>query len=299
MTASRLTLGDWASAFTVVLLWGLNFVAVKTALRDLPPFLLTSIRFLGVALILAPFFRPRPAQLPGILGIALVLGVGHFGLLFFGLSGMDAATTAIVTQLGAPFSVLLAWAVFGEKLGPARAGGLAMAFGGVAVLAGEPTLPALLPLVVAVIAMFAWAVSNVQVKRIAPIDPMALNGWMALMSAPMLFMVSLAVEDDHVAAVAGADWKTWTGLAYTTIGSSVIAYTLWYRLLARHDMNRVVPVTLLGPVIAVAGGVLMLGEVLTWQKVVGGLVTIAGVAVVQFAGGRPAPVPPEQPEPGT
>lgn len=298
MTSSRLTPGDWASALTVVVLWGLNFVAVKTALRDLPPFLLTSVRFLAVAAMLAPFFRPRPAQLPGILGIALVLGVGHFGMLFFGLAGMDAATTAIVTQLGVPFSALLAWAVFGETLGLARLGGLVLAFGGVAVLAGEPTLPALLPLGVAIAAMVAWAFSNVQIKRIAPIDPMALNGWMALFSAPMLFMVSLAVEDGQAAAIATADWKTWTGLAYTTIGSSVIAYSLWYRLLGRHDMNRVVPVTLLGPVVAVTGGVLMLGEVLSWQKVVGGLVTVAGVAVVQFATNRPPPVPPEEPEPG-
>jgi O-acetylserine/cysteine efflux transporter len=211
---------------------------------------------------------------------------------------MDAATTAIVTQLGAPFSVLLAWAAFGESLGWARAVGLALAFGGVAVLAGEPTLPDPLPLVVAMVAMFAWAVSNVQVKRVSPIDPMALNGWMALMAAPMLFTVSLVVEDGQAAALAGADWKTWAGVAYTTIGSSVVAYTLWYRLLARHSMNRVVPVTLLGPVVAVAGGVLMLGEVLTWQKVVGGLITIAGVAAVQFAGGRSPPKAEPEPEPG-
>lgn len=295
---TRLSPRDWAAALTVVTLWGLNFVAVKIAFRDLPPFLFSAVRFLGVALILAPFFRPRMTQLPGILGIAVVLGVGHFGLLFFGLSGMDAATTAIVTQLGAPFSVLLAWAAFGERLGRARLVGLGLAFSGVAVLAGEPTLPDPLPLVVAMIAMFAWAVSNVQVKRISPIDPMALNGWMALMASPMLLAVSLAVEDGQWAALAGADWKSWTGFAYTTIGSSVIAYTLWYRLLARHSMNRIVPVTLLGPVVAVAGGVLMLGEDLTWQKVVGGLVTVAGVAVVQFAGGRRPPVAESGPERG-
>lgn len=290
-----MTVLDRLSALAVITLWGVNFVAVKTALAVLPPFLLTSIRFLLVALLLAPFFRPRLEQLRGIVGVAVVLGAGHFGLMFLGLSGMDAATTAIATQLGVPFSALLAWAVFGEKLGMARAAGLVLAFAGVTLLAGEPTLESPWPLLIIALAMLAWAVSNAQVKRLGHIDPLTLNGWMALFAAPILFAVSLAVEDGHAQAVAAAGPAQWGGIAYTVIGSSVVAYSLWYRLLSRHPMNRVVPMTLLGPVVGVAAGVLGLGEALTWQKVVGGSVTIAGVAVVQLWGGRRAP---ESSEPG-
>ncbi|MGE5475961.1 MAG: DMT family transporter [Bacteroidales bacterium] len=289
---------DLATALLVVTLWGLNFIAVKAALTQLPPFLLTGLRFVGVALALAPFFRPRRDQIMGIAAIGAVLGCGHFGLLFFGLSGMDAATTAIVTQLGVPFSALLAWAVFGEKLGPARGLGLVMAFGGVALLAGEPTLPHWTPLVVAVLSMLGWAISNVQVKRLGQIAPLALNGWMAVFAAPMLIALSAVLESGQTAALARAatDWKVLAGIAYTVIGSSLIAYSLWYRLLARHPMNRVVPVTLLGPVIAVTSGVTVLGEVLTWQKLAGGALTIAGVAVVQLIGGVLPPK--DEPEPG-
>ncbi|MGE5547197.1 MAG: DMT family transporter [Solirubrobacterales bacterium] len=280
---------DWLSALLVVVLWGLNFVAVKLALTQLPPFLLTALRFAGVALILAPLFRPRLEQLKGILGIAVVLGIGHFGLLFFGLSGMEAATTAIVIQLGVPFSALLAWAVFGEELGRARAFGLVLAFAGVALLAGEPTLPHPLPLITVAVAMFCWALSNVQVKRLGNIDPMALNGWMALFAAPLLLLLSMATEHHQIEAIAASGLRVWGGFAYTVLASSVVAYTLWYRLLARHSLNRVVPITLLGPVVGVAGGVTMLGETLTWQKLVGGAITIAGVAAVQFAGRKPPP----------
>lgn len=287
---------DILAALTVVTLWGLNFIAVKVALVDLPPFLLTAMRFAGVALALAPFFRPRRDQIPGIVGIGMILGVGHFGLMFLGLSKLEAATTAIATQLGVPFSALLAWAVFGERLGWARGLGLVLAFGGILLLAGEPQMTDPVGLVIVMVAMMAWALSNVQVKRVSPIDPLALNGWMAVFAAPMLLGMSLALEDGQWAAVTGAGWATWAGLAFTVLGSSLVAYTLWYRLLARHSMNRVVPITLLGPVVGVAGGVLGLGEALTWQKLVGGAVIIAGVAVVQFMGGvRP---PPAEPEPG-
>lgn len=290
---------DLATALLVVVLWGLNFIAVKTALSALPPFLLTSLRFALVALALAPFHRPSRAQIPAIAGVGLVLGCGHFGLLFLSLSGMDAATTAIVTQLGVPFSALLAWAFFGEKLGPARGLGLCMAFAGVALLAGEPSLPHWTPLAVGVASMSCWALSNVQVKRLGAVPPLALNGWMAVFAAPMLLALSLGFEHGQAEALARAlaAPKVLAGLAYTVIASSLVAYTLWYRLLARHSMNRIVPITLLGPVVGVAGGVLVLGEPLGWHKLVGGALTVAGVAVVQLIGGV---VPPkDEPEPGT
>ena len=289
---------DLATALLVVTLWGLNFIAVKVALTALPPFLLTGLRFAGVALALAPFFRPRRDQMLGIVGNGLVLGCGHFGLLFLSVSGMDAATAAIVTQLGVPFSALLAWLAFGERLGPARALGMVLAFSGVTLLAGDPSLPHWLPLAIGVVSMVCWALSNVQVKRLGSIAPLALNGWMALFAAPMLLALSGGLESGQTQAVERAlgDWKVLAALSYTVIGSSLVAYSLWYQLLARHPMNRVVPITLLGPVVGVAGGVAVLGEPLGWHKLIGGALTIAGVAVVQLVGGV---VPPkDEPEPG-
>ena len=47
-------------------------------------------------------------------------------------------------------------------------------------------------------------------------------------------------------------------------------------------MNQVVPFSLLAPVIGVAAGVLILGEAFTPYKALGGALTIAGVAVIQF-----------------
>ena len=292
-------LKDWLLALSVVTLWGLNFIAVKVTVQTIPPFLLTALRFALVAGVLAPLFRPQRHQWKGIIGIAAVLGGGHFGLMFVGVSGMDAASAAIITQLGVPFSALLAWIAFGEPLGLGRGVGLVLAFAGVALLAGEPGVTSLVPVLILVAAMIAWAISNVQVKRLGEVNPLALNGWMAVFAAPMLLVLSLATESGHadIPARMMADWRPWAGLLYTVIGSSLIAYSLWYGLLARHAMNRVVPVTLLGPVVAVASGVLVLGETLTWQKLVGGAITIIGVAVIQFLGGNPQP--PAEPEPGS
>jgi O-acetylserine/cysteine efflux transporter len=277
---------DWAAALAVSLLWGGNVIAVKVAVETLPPFLLMGIRFTIVALLLAPFFRPRRAQVPGLLALALVLGVGHFGLMFLAISGMDAAAAAVAVQMTIPFSALLAWLVYREALGWARGLGVGLAFAGVVLLAGEPHATGLWPLAVMAVSTLCWAVSNVMVKQVGPIDPLTINGWVALFAVPFLFAGSALFEHGQVAAIAETGLVGWAALAYTVIGASLVAYTLWYRLVRRHSLNRIVPFTLLGPAVGITGGVLLLGEPLTWQKLVGGLLTVGGVAAVQMWSGK-------------
>jgi len=277
---------DWAAALAVSLLWGGNVIAVKVAVETLPPFLLMGIRFSIVALLLAPFFRPRRDQLPGLLSLALVLGVGHFGLMFLAISGMDAAAAAVAVQMTIPFSALLAWLVYREALGWARGLGVGLAFAGVVLLAGEPHATGLWPLAVMAVSTLCWAVSNVMVKQVGPIDPLTINGWVALFAVPFLFAGSALFEHGQVAAVAATGPIGWAALGYTVIGASLVAYTLWYRLVRRHSLNRIVPFTLLGPAVGITGGVLLLGEPLTWQKLVGGLLTVGGVAAVQMWSGK-------------
>lgn len=284
---TRLPAADLAAAVAVVVIWGLNFVAGKLALAAMPPLLVTGIRFLGVALVLAPLFRPRRDQVPGLVVLAALLGVGHFGLLFVGLDGLDAAAAAVLVQLGVPFSVLMAWAWFGDRPDNRRLAGIGLALAGVAVLALESERASLGSVLLMVVAMALWAASNIQVKRLGQLSPLAMNGWVSAFGAPMVLGLSGVFEHDQLRAVEGAGWVAWAALGYTTLFSSVVAYTLWYRLLARHSVSRVAPYMLLGPVIGFAGGVFLLGEPASLYKIVGGLLTVAGVAVIEF-GPKPA-----------
>lgn len=198
------------------------------------------------------------------------------------MHGVDAATAAIAIQLQVPFSALLAGIFFGDRLGWRRGLGMALAFGGVALLVGEPTLPQPLPLLLVIGAAFAWAAAQVVVKRLGPVDPLALNGAMALLAAPQLLVLSLLLEQGQIDSLVQPLWPGWAAMAYVVVGSSLIAYSLWYRLISTHDINRIVPFTLLAPMIGVLSGVLVLDEPFTWQKAVGGALTILGVAVVQI-----------------
>ncbi len=273
---------DRAAALTVVALWGLNFIAAKLSLADMPPFLVTAFRFIGVAVLLVPFCRPRRDQLPGLFGVALVLGIGHFGLLYAGMSGVDAGTSAVLIQLGVPFSVLLSWAVFKDRPDARTWAGVGLAFGGVVLLAGGAASGSAVSFALIAAAMLMWATANILIKRLGAISAFVLNGWMALMSAPMMILLSAVTETGQWAAMRAAGPAAWGGVAFTVVGSSVVAYTLWLGLLRRHPVSRVVPFTLLGPVIGFVAGVLVLGEAVTTIKVIGGLLTTAGVAVVEL-----------------
>lgn len=277
---------DLIQALTVILIWGLNFVVIKTAVVEIPPMILTALRFTLVALLVAPFFRPRREELGGILWLSLVMGFGHFGMLFIGLRGADAATSALMIQLGIPFSVILSTLLFADRLGPVRLFGMGMAFAGAALLVGEPEGGTPLALGALLVSAFCWAWANVLIKHYQHIRPMVIIGWMSLFSIPLMLSASLGFENGQWAAIEAASWKAWAALGYIAIGSSIIAYYLWYRLIGRLNINQVVPFSLLAPVIGVAAGVLILGEAFTLYKAIGGTLTLAGVALIELRQAR-------------
>lgn len=275
-------LPDILASTLVVVIWGINMIVVKLGMQDLPPLLLTGLRFLALAAVTVPFFHLSRRLVGKVLLLSSVLGVAHFGLLFVGLNGLDAAATAIIIQLTVPFSAILARILYGEKLGARGTLGMVMAFAGVALIAGEPARYDLMSIAIVVASAFAWACSNVVVKKIGPINVLTLNGWMGLFAAPQLFLLSAIFERGQMAALASAGWAGWGAVAYTALVSSLVAYSLWYRLIARLPMNQVVPFTLLAPVISVVAGVGLLGDPFGWHKMAGGVLTVLGVALIQL-----------------
>lgn len=277
-----MNLRDTLQALCVVIIWGFNFAAIKVTVGEIPPLTLTIIRFGITATLLLPFFRLSFIQLKQVVPVALVLGVGHFGLFFVGFRGADAATVALLLQLGVPFSCILAAIFFKDTLGPKRIAGLAMAFVGAAFLAGEPQGGTIISIASVVACAFCWAWANILIKKLSGIPPLAIMGWMSLFAMPVLGIMSWFWEENQIQAVQEASIVAWMLLSYTVIGSSIFAYHLWYRLIDRLDVNQVVPFTLIAPVIGVGAGVVLLGENFTIYKLLGGLMTITGVAIIQF-----------------
>ena len=129
-------LRDLLLGLFVIAIWALNIIVIKVGVVELPPLLMTTLRFMLVALLLVPFYPVARVQLPFLLLLSFTFGSLHFALLFIGLAQAEAGTGALLVQMGTPFATLLAVVFLKERLGPKRIAGLLLSFAGVVVLAG-------------------------------------------------------------------------------------------------------------------------------------------------------------------
>ncbi|MFC0268132.1 DMT family transporter [Kushneria aurantia] len=279
----------------VIAIWALNIIVVKVGVTELPPLLLMTLRFALVTLLLVPFTRINRAQLPWLLVLSVTLGGLHFPLLFIGLSQAEAGTGALLVQMGTPFAAILAAIFLGDRLDTRRWLGLVMSFAGVVVIAGGPSLPGPLATALLLTSAFFWAVSNLIIKSAPAIPPLTMAGWIALFATPQVALASLLFESGQWQALQTAGWRGWSAVFYTAVMSSILAYGLWYWLLQKHPVSRVVPLSLLMPVFAVLLGMWLLGDPLGANKLIGGLLVVAGLAVINVRLRRPARAGPRQP----
>lgn len=283
-SGDRLGGRDLFFATLVVVCWGLNYVAVKFSVSELPPLLVTSLRFAMVAAAILPFAPIRRAQVPSLILLSFTMGSLHFGILFFAMVSVDAATAAIVLQASVPFGVLIGALMFRERVGLKRGLGVVLGFGGIVILAGAPEGGGH-PVAIAMLlfAALCWAFSSALFKLVPPIPALTYIGGTALFAVPQTLAASLLFEHDQMAAISAASAFGWGGVLFSAVGASIVGHGLWYGLVQRHDLSLVVPFTLLAPVIGVIAAVVILGEPFTLAKLSGGLVTMAGVALIQFA----------------
>ena len=118
-------------------------------------------------------------------------------------------------------------------------------------------------------------------------NTLALFVWASLVPPLPMLALSRAVEGPApLAAIAALPVEGWAAVIYVALASTVLGYSLWGALLARHRAAQVAPFALLVPVVGVAVAAIVLGErpdPLDW---LGGAVILAGLALLQLGGRR-------------
>ena len=280
---------DVLLALAVAVIFGAGVVFAKAALDHFPPILLMSIRFLGAAVILCCFVRLPWHLMPRIFWAALVGAGIQYSLTFTGLRGLDASIMILVVQIEVLFAALLAWLVFRDPLGWRRFGGMLLAFAGIALIAGSPEQRGnLLPVLLVAGGSLAFAVGQILVKRIGQVGGLTMIASVAVLAGPQLLVASLLFERGQMAAIRSAPPIVWAAALYLALVMTALGYALWYHLLGRYDLTRVIPWLLLVPVTTVLGGVLFLGEALTLVRVAGGVLVLGGVAIMNLSAASPS-----------
>ena len=253
-----------ALALILVTVWGVNFVAIRWAVDEVPPLLLTALRYLLAALP-AVFLVRRPQVRLGVLvAYGLSIGVLQFGLLFVAIKlGMPAGLSSLVMQLQAFFTIGLAVAFLGEKPGVAQLAGAVVAFAGIGIIGLERLEgAALLPLLMTIAAAFFWGVGNIVTKKAGRIDMLAFVVWSSLVPPVPLLFASLLFEGPGAIGTA-LENVTWLGggsLLFIVYASTLFGYGVWSMLLSHYPANLVAPFTLLVPIAGTASGLCSLAR---------------------------------------
>ena len=272
---------DIGLVLLVVTIWGGNFIAMRIGALEIPPYFLLALRLTIAALALVWFVRsPRGMILP-LLAISFTMCILHFGLALVGLKHVEAGTGSLAMQAAVPFAALLAWIFFGETFGWRRILGIALAFVGLAIISGVPQLGERGDMFfLMVISALCFSIATIQIRKLGNTNFMSINGWVCIFSAPMAILISAVFETGQWNALMTAKTPTILSIFYMGLIASVFGQGLWYRLLPRYQTNQVMPYPLLVPVLSVFFGILFLDEALSWELIVGGIITINGVAVI-------------------
>jgi len=269
--------------------WSLNFLVGKAGVEHFPPLLFSSLRFTALILLLAPWLRWLPGKMRPILEISFLLGVFHFSMIFIGLEASgDIASVAIAAQLYVPFSALLAVVWLGERLGRWRIIGITAAFAGVLVIGFDPTVINHLDALAWIAgASLAMAIATILMRRLSGVGVFTLQAWIGAVAAPCLLLLSMLLEQGQMEALHTAGWFYFAMPVYSAVGASIIGHGIVYYLLTRYPVSLITPLLLLAPVLAVLLGVLFWGDQPTWKLLLGGLMTLAGVAVITLRASEP------------
>ena len=285
---ARLRPRDALLALAVVAIWGTNFVVIKVGLRELPPYLFATLRFLFCAVPFVAFLERPAVRWRWIAAYGVLLGAGQFGLLFYAMrADISPGLASLVIQMQVFFTIGLSVALFGERMARATIVGSSVALAGLVLIAihvDATVTHAGVAMVLA--AALCWACANTVVKRAAreaaaPINMLAFIAWSSLFAAPPLALLSLAFEGPGpvMDALHGASLGAWIAVAWQVLGNTLFAFAAWSWLLTRYDAAVVSPWALLIPVFGMASSALMLGEPMgPWKLVASGLV-LGGITI--------------------
>ena len=286
----------YAAFLTVCIVWGTTYLAIRIAVRTIPPMLLTGARFTvaGIILLLIAVLRgeavPRTRRVLGelLLVALLMVGIGNLAVVWaeqWVPSGIAALLVAT-----APF-----WAVVmertqkdGERINRRRGIGMLIGFVGVALLVTPGGAGAAFDvhLIAGAIglqfASMAWQYGTVRAKyNLTDVPSLMSSAFQMLIGGVVVGMIGFAI----------GEWPRLRfsreglgALAYLSFFGSVLAYTAYVYALKNLRVTTLTLYAYINPIVAVILGWLILSEQLTPLSIVAMLIILAGVAIVQSPG---------------
>jgi drug/metabolite transporter (DMT)-like permease len=298
----------WAGLLVLYLVWGSTYLGIAVAVKTIPPFFMAAIRFAiagGILLGWSMAREGRSFSLPSrrewrdtvIVG-ALLLGTG-MGFVSLGEKTVPSGITALLIGMMPVWVAIFGRLFLGERLPRVAMLGIAIGFGGVAILVGPSAFGgsgALDPVGLAaiIISPISWAAGSLFAshRAILPSRPLVATGCQMLAGATVLVAFGVLhgeLGQLHLDAIAQ---DSLVALVYLTAIGSLLAFTTYGWLLRVAPLPLIATYAYVNPVVAVILGAVVLSEPIEPRTLVAGAVIITAVALIVTTRGRmrtPAP----------
>lgn len=270
----------------IQMLWGPVYTLAKPAVEGwFSPVILVTFIYIITAAVLSPFVPRaetprRTLVLLAFFGCALQSTAVYYALVL-----LPASTAVLLMQLNLPVGVLASWFLGRDKPNLKNGIGSLICLVGICIVVGVPEATEdYIGIGAMMVCVVSWAVTQAVIPVVAKDQGMTLYAAMARYAAPQMIVIALVVEGSNLASLVDIPLPGWAAILGITIFGFAIPYSIWYWLLMRHRADELLPFCLLMPIFGVAVAAWQLGEELPDSLILGGLVVLAGIAIVVWRG---------------
>ena len=280
---SAMSLRDFGVLVLVCLVWACNNIISKIVVAHwgVPPLFYAAVRFAIVAAVTLPWLLPAPRPTWRIVAVGLLMGAGNFALLFMGFKTASPSASAVVIQLGVPFTTILSMLMLGEKVRWKRGLGIALTLAGAVVVMWNPHGLQLSPgLWFIVASAFTGSLGAVMMKQVEGVKPLQFQAWVGATSVAPLGLLSLMTEPGALGAALHVGWPFVAAVVFSALVVSVVAHTAYYGLIQRYEANLIAPLTLLTPLFTIGLGVMVTHDHFDLRMGIGATLALLGVLII-------------------
>jgi drug/metabolite transporter (DMT)-like permease len=294
-------------AFAIIyVVWGSTYFAIRVGVREVPPLLLASMRFLVAGLVLYGWTRLRGTPAPtrrewvAASGMGTLVFLLDYGLLFWAEQRVPSGIAAVVLATIPVFISILEIAILRTQRLTARLGlALLVGIGGVTVLMNPSASFGEAPInragaAALLVAAFSWSLATVLTCKVQLPQSKSMSSAAQMTSGGVQLLLAAAVCGEFSRFHAGAvSWNAWLALLYLIIAGSIAGFTAYLWLLHYQSPTKVGTYAYVNPVVAVLLGYFLGGEPIG-PRTVGGaalvLVSVIAINTMPRKGKQNAPI---------
>ena len=291
----------------VYIIWGSTYLAIRVAIRTIPPFLAAGVRWsiAGVAMLSFGMrsrdengerpARPSARQWFSAAVIGTALCLGGNGLVSVAEKRISSGMAALLIATVPLFAALFDFVRNRARMRAAVLAGLGLGFAGTAILVrpqhGAAHVDGIGALTVLVAAAL-WAAGSLY-ARTAPLPPKpAVSTGMEMLCGGIALLLASAAGGDFGRFHPGdVSWRSLVAIAYLLVFGSLVAFSAYVWLLRNVRISIVTTYAYVNPLVAVFLGWLILNERVTSTVFIGGSIIIAAVAIIVAWGGERRALP--------